>query len=343
MTQTDKNDTVVCGVCPHGCTLGLGHNGLCGVRECRNGQSVSKVYGKCTGLCVDPIEKKPLYHFLPGSKTLSLGTIGCNLHCVFCQNAATSWCDDITLCGMAVSPDQIADVAVKHGCQSVAFTYNEPIVWMEFVVDTATVCRNRGIPAVAVTAGYLHPSQYDTFFSPLAAVNIDLKAFTEDFYRTYCRATLEPVKETLCYVARKASVWLEVTTLLIPGLNDDPQTIADMAKWIRRNLGAETPLHFSAFHPTNLMTDRPATPPQTLRMARETAMAEGLKNVYTGNIRDISGQTTYCPQCRHSVILRDGFDVTENKLDEDSCCTFCGQTIAGQWKDTHRTELRGPS
>ncbi|MDR0869884.1 MAG: AmmeMemoRadiSam system radical SAM enzyme [Planctomycetaceae bacterium] len=324
---------LTCDICPRECLIAEGKTGFCGTRTCRNGQIVPLYYGQCTGLAVDPIEKKPLYHFYPGSKVLSLGTIGCNFACRFCQNWTTAQSCDATLLRQRATPEEIARFATgSTALKSVAFTYNEPITWAEYAVDAAECCRKNGIKTVAVSNGYIGGKQRERFFNAMDAANIDLKSFSEHFYRKQCGASIEPVLKTLKYLAKKPDFHLEMTTLLIPSLNDSPQEIGALTQWIAEELGCEIPLHFSAYFPAGKEPPVPVcTPPQTLFRAREAARNAGLKYVYTGNIRDAAGQTTYCPQCRQAVIERDGYRILEMQIDEDGCCKFCGQTIAGQF------------
>jgi pyruvate formate lyase activating enzyme len=322
-----------CDLCPRHCPLSEGQPGFCGVRTVQNGTVVSLSYGKTTGFAVDPIEKKPLNHFYPGSKILSFGGIGCNLACKFCQNASTAQSRNLSLLATPVTPDDVVQLAKQHHCESVAFTYNEPIISAEFVQDVAAACRSANLKTVAVSNGFIAESCRTAFFDSMNAANIDLKSFSEAFYRDYCGGELEPVKETLRYLA-KSNTWLEVTTLLIPTLNDSEQEIGELCTWFAKQLGREIPLHFSAFRPANKLQTLPPTPPQTLFRAREIAMAAGLRFAYTGNIDDPAGQSTYCPQCGQTVISRDRYIVDEYEIDEESCCKFCGQTINGRFADT---------
>ncbi len=318
-----------CDLCPRRCALQDNGFGFCGVRQRQGDKIVLTTYGLMTGVAVDPIEKKPLYHFYPGSKVLSFGSIGCNLSCEFCQNFQTAQSRDRSLLRQTASPDDIVRLAGETGCRSVALTYNEPIIGAEYAVDVAVACRRAGINTVVVSNGFITPEKRPWFFEFVDAANIDLKSFSDAFYRNRCGASLEPVKETLRYLAKSTNVWLEVTTLLIPGLNDSDTELRELAEWIRKNLGAETPLHFSAFRPMNRMLDVPTTPPQTLFHAREIAHTVGLRYVYTGNIVDPAGGTTSCPQCRQAIVVRNGFSVEENAVDDESCCRFCGQSVAG--------------
>ena len=318
-------------MCPRNCEIAPGHGGYCFVRQNRDGVLVLASYGRSTGLAIDPIEKKPLYHYYPGSKVLSFGTIGCNLGCTFCQNWTTSRSRDVHLLSCECTPAQIAELAQQRDCLSVAFTYNEPIVWAEYAVDTAMECRARGVHTVCVSAGHISESKRRWFFKPMDAANIDLKSFSEDFYRKKTGVSLESIKETLKFIAKETDIWLEITTLLISGENDSDEEITAMCRWIRKELGAEIPLHFSAFHPAYKEKDIPSTTPQTLFKAREIAQKAGLCYVYTGNINDPAGQSTYCPQCKQTVVFRSAYQIEPPEIDEDQCCKFCGQTIAGRF------------
>jgi len=323
-----------CEVCPRHCILSENQRGFCGIRTVQDGNVVLLSYGKTTGFAVDPIEKKPLNHFYPGSKILSFGGIGCNFSCRFCQNVASAQSRDLSLLSPSALPDDIVQLATQYHCESVAFTYNEPIIAAEYVQNVAVACRRAGLKTVAVSNGYISESSRSAFFDMMDAANIDLKSFSEAFYRDYCSGEVEPVKETLRYLA-KSNTWLEVTTLLIPTLNDSDQEIGELCKWFVRNLGGEVPLHFSAFRPANKMLAFPPTPPQTLFRAREIALSSGLRYVYTGNIDDPAGQSTNCPQCGQTVIFRNRYTVDEYEIDEESCCKYCGQTIAGCLGETN--------
>ena len=319
-----------CDLCPRHCVLSEKQSGFCGVRTLQKSDVVLISYGKTTGFAIDPIEKKPLNHFLPGSKILSFGGIGCNLACCFCQNASTAQCRDLSLLTTSATPDEIVRLARQYHCESVAFTYNEPIIAAEYVQDVAAACRRAGLKTVAVSNGFISEKHLTAFFHSMDAANIDLKSFSETFYRDYCGGELEPVKETLRYLA-KADTWLEVTTLLIPSLNDSNTEINALCEWFAQHVGREVPLHFSAFRPANKLHSLPPTPPQTLFRAREIALSFGLCYVYTGNIDDPAGQSTYCPQCDQTVICRSRYTVDEYGIDEESCCKYCGQTIKGRF------------
>jgi pyruvate formate lyase activating enzyme len=290
-------------------------------------------YGRSSGFCIDPIEKKPLYHFYPGSTVLSFGTAGCNLGCKFCQNWDLSRADSMDRLMETASPEAIADIAVNAGSKSVAFTYNDPVIFAEYAIDTAHACHARRIKTVAVTAGYITATAREEFFSVMDAANIDLKGFTEEFYRTYCQAHLQPVLDTLVYVAKQTNTWLEVTTLLIPGANDSEEELQRMTKWYAKELGPDIPLHFTAFHPDFKMRDVPPTPLATLHRAREIAIKNGIRYVYTGNVRDQEGSTTFCHSCHQSLIERFNFDVTTYGLNGGQC-PHCKTNIPGHFDKT---------
>jgi len=318
-----------CDLCPRHCRLRPGQRAFCFVREADDDGIILSTYGKSTGFCIDPIEKKPLNHFLPGTPVLSFGTAGCNLGCRFCQNWTTSKSREVASLSDFAGPEAIARAADETGCASVAFTYNDPVVWAEYAIDTAAACHERGVRTVAVTAGYITPEARRDFFACLDAVNIDLKAFTERFYKKLCFAELAPVLSTLRYVKEETDVWLEVTTLVIPGQNDDPDEISRLADWCVSNLGPDVPLHFSAFRPDFKMRDVPSTPAATLRRARAIAKAAGLRYVYSGNVHDRAGDRTECPECHAAVIERDWYELLGWHLDAEGRCDACGTSIAG--------------
>jgi pyruvate formate lyase activating enzyme len=320
---------VQCDLCPRACRLRDGQRGLCFVRSRLGEGVVLTTYGRSSGFCVDPIEKKPLFHFRPGSAVLSFGTAGCNLACRFCQNWDISKASADDVLAETAGPEEIAAAAERLGAQSVAFTYNDPVIFHEYAVDTARACRARGIGTVAVTAGYVNPEPRAEFYALMDAANVDLKSFDDHFYRRYCGGHLPPVLETLKYIRNHTATWLEVTTLLIPGLNDSPQEIGALAEWVAAHLGEDTPLHFSAFHPAFRLTDRPPTPVSTLTEARRLALARGLRFVYTGNVDDPAGQTTHCPGCGAVLVGRDWYRLTAWGLDENGRCLVCGTACAG--------------
>ncbi len=320
---------IQCDVCPRGCRMHEGQRGLCFVRGVEDGRVKLFTYGRSSGFCVDPIEKKPLNHFLPGSAVLSFGTAGCNLACKFCQNWDMSKSREMDTLADRASPAELAAAAERLGCASIAYTYNDPTVFMEYAIDVAQAARERGVRSVAVTAGYISPGPRAELFKHMDAANIDLKGFSDEFYRKVCGAELAAVLETLEYVHRETSTWLEVTTLLIPGLNDSDAELEKMCAWFVEHLGPEVPLHFTAFHPDWKMRDIPPTPFATLKRAREIALRHGLRYVYTGNVRDAEGGSTWCHACGALLIGRDGFDITHWGLTPEGRCFRCGVGCAG--------------
>lgn len=320
---------IQCDLCPRECRLKEGQQALCFVRARQNDQMVLTTYGRSSGFCVDPIEKKPLNHFLPGTAVLSFGTAGCNLACKYCQNWDMSKSREMDKLAVQASPERIAEVAEELGCRSVAYTYNDPVIFLEYAVDTAKACHERGIKSVAVTAGYINPEARKEFFAHMDAANIDLKGFTEEFYVKLTGGHLQPVLDTLEYVKKETDVWLEITTLLIPGHNDSDDEIKRMTEWIAETLGPEVPLHFTAFHPDYKMRDVPPTPPETLTRARRLAMAQGLHFVYTGNVHDREGGSTWCPNCGALLIERDWYQLGHWGLDAQGHCASCGTAIPG--------------
>lgn len=320
-----------CDVCPHGCALREGQSGRCLIRRRHGDRLVLLAYGRSSGLCVDPIEKKPLHHFFPGSTVLSFGTLGCNLSCHFCQNWRLSRARDLGRLGHPTTPESVAASARSLGCRSVAFTYNEPATALEYVSDVAEACHAEGIATVAVTAGYMEARARRDFFRHLDGANVDLKAFSEDFYHRVVGGSLRPVLDTLRYLVRETQVWTEITTLLIPGLNDSDAEIGRLAEWIVQELGPDVPLHVSAFHPDHRLLKVPPTPPATLRRARLRAYEAGLNHVYTGNVRDAEGATTYCPGCSAALLQRDGFRLWSWNLDAEGRCQHCGTALPGRF------------
>jgi len=306
-----------------------GQRGLCFVRGAENGSVKLYTYGRSSGFCVDPVEKKPLNHFLPGSPVLSFGTAGCNLACKFCQNWDMSKSREMDTLMDEASPEAIATAAESSGCRSVAFTYNDPVIFMEYAIDVAEACHARGLRTVAVTAGYVCPGPREEFFRHIDAANVDLKSFTEDFYRKVCGSELAPVLETLEYLKRETGVWLELTTLLIPGHNDSDAELGEMTRWVVEHLGPEVPMHFSAFHPDWKMMDVPATPPSTLTRARRIAMDNGIRYAYTGNVHDPEGDSTWCHACGELLIARDWYEIGAYHLTDDGRCRGCGTPCAG--------------
>ncbi len=322
---------IQCDLCPRDCKLHEGQRGLCFVRMREGDRMVLTTYGRSSGFCVDPIEKKPLNHFYPGSSILSFGTAGCNLACKFCQNWDISKSREMDRLMDEASPETIARAAQALGCRSVAFTYNDPVIFAEYAMDVADACHAAGVKTVAVTAGYIHAEPRREFYAKMDAANVDLKAFTEDFYFKLTGAHLQPVLDTLVYLRRETDVWFELTTLLIPGHNDSPAEIEAMTKWIARELGPDVPVHFTAFHPDYKMTDVPPTPIETLARSREIAIANGLRYVYTGNVHDTEGGTTFCPGCGNAVIVRDWHRILNYRLTDDGHCKECGTAVAGRF------------
>jgi pyruvate formate lyase activating enzyme len=320
-----------CRLCPRFCKLQEGQRGFCFVRQRTGGGMVLTTYGRSSGFCVDPIEKKPLNHFLPGTSVLSFGTAGCNLGCRFCQNWDISKARESDRLSDAASPDAIAASAKRLGCRSVAFTYNDPVIFAEYAIEVAQACRTQGIRTVAVTAGYITDEARPEFYQAMDAANVDLKAFTEDFYHRLCYAQLQPVLDTLVYLRRETDVWFEVTTLLIPGENDSRGELDRASDWFAANLGPDVPWHFTAFHPDFKMLDKPRTPPAILARAREIARAKGLRHVYTGNVHDRAGGSTWCPACGALLIERDWYELGAYNLDGNRC-RACGSEIAGRFE-----------
>jgi pyruvate formate lyase activating enzyme len=320
-----------CDLCPRDCRLHEGQRGLCFVRQRVGDRMILTTYGRSSGFCVDPIEKKPLNHFYPGSSVLSFGTAGCNLACKFCQNWDISKSREMDTLMDEADPATIARAAKSLGCKSVAFTYNDPVIFAEYAMDVADACHAEGVKTVAVTAGYMHDVPRRAFYAKMDAANVDLKAFTDDFYVELTGSHLQPVKDTLAYLRRETGVWLEITTLLIPGRNDSPEEIDALSKWVAAELGTEVPLHFSAFHPDWKMGDVPATPVSTLARSREIALRNGLLYVYTGNVHDLVGGATYCPGCRTPAIARDGYRILGHGVSADGRCKACGHAIAGRF------------
>lgn len=326
------DDRLQCDLCPRFCKLHAGQRGLCFVRAHGDDEMVLTTYGRSSGFCIDPIEKKPLNHFLPGTPVLSFGTAGCNLACKFCQNWDITKSREFDRLQATASPADIAAAAVDSGCRSVAYTYNDPVIFLEYAVDVAAACQERGLKNVAVTAGYITEQARDEFFGRMDAVNVDLKAFTERFYWKICGAHLEPVLDTLRYLKAETGAWLELTTLLIPGENDADAEIDAMTGWVAENLGRDVPLHFTAFHPDWKMMDTPPTPKSTLTRCREIALQNGLHYVYTGNVHDPAGASTYCPGCGTLLIGRDGYHLGQWNLSikaDHTVCGNCGEPIAG--------------
>jgi len=326
-----EDGRVQCDVCPRFCKLREGQRGLCFVRACEGGEIVLTTYGRSSGFCIDPIEKKPLNHFLPGTPVLSFGTAGCNLTCKFCQNWDISKSREFDRLQDQATPEMIAEAAAATGCRSVAFTYNDPVIFMEYAIDVAKTCHERDIKTVAVSAGYMCPEPRAEFYRHIDAVNIDLKAFTEEFYQDLCTGHLDAVLDTLIYLVHETDVWVEITTLLIPGKNDSEAEIAELSAWVMEHLGPDVPLHFSAFHPDWKMRDIPATPAESLHRARAVARKAGIHHVYLGNIHDFDGSSTYCSNhnCGQLLIGRDWYELSTWNLTADGKCNRCGAKAPG--------------
>ncbi len=320
-----------CDVCPRHCRLREGQRGLCYVRQHLDGEIRLVSYGRSSGFCVDPIEKKPLNHFYPGSSVLSFGTAGCNLACKFCQNWDMSKSREMDTLADTAMPDRLAEVAVELACRSIAFTYNDPIIFLEYALDVAAACREQNVRTVAVTAGYVDPLPRAAFFTAMDAANVDLKAFTERFYHRICGGHLAPVLETLEFIKQETDTWLELTTLLIPGENDSDAELDAMTGWVVEHLGPDVPMHFTAFHPDWKMRDVASTPAETLQRARRIARGNGVHFAYTGNVHDSTGGSTWCPGCDALLIERDWYQLGYWGLDGRGCCKACGTTVPGRF------------
>ena len=323
---------IQCDLCPRDCKLHEGQRGACFVRRMEGGQMILTSYGRSSGFCVDPVEKKPLNHFYPGTSIFSFGTAGCNLACKFCQNWDISKSKDFDRLADAAGPDEIAATAKRMHCKSVAYTYNDPVPFAEYAMDTADACHKQDIKSVAVTAGFIHEQPRREFYAKMDAANVDLKGFTDDFYVHYCGGHLQPILDTLIYLKRETQVWFELTTLIIPTLNDSDDEIKRQVDWILKELGPDVPLHFSAFHPDYKLTNLPPTPGETLSRARQIAMRAGLHYVYTGNVHDREGGTTFCPSCKTPLIVRDWYEIPEYHLSDDGHCPKCNAVIAGRFQ-----------
>jgi pyruvate formate lyase activating enzyme len=320
---------IQCDICPRYCKLHEGQRGLCFVRARENDSMVLTTYGRSSGFCIDPIEKKPLNHFLPGTPVLSFGTAGCNLTCKFCQNWDISKSREFDKLQAKASPEMIAEAAVKTGCKSVAVTYNDPVIFLEYAIDVAQACRERGVKMVAVTAGYICAEPRVEFYQHMDAANVDLKAFTEGFYKKLCSAELGAVLDTLKYLKHETDVWFEITDLLIPGENDSEAEIEDMTQWVMENLGPDVPMHFTAFHPDWKMMDLPRTPADTLLRARAIALKNGIRHAYIGNVRHLEGSSTYCHACGNMLIGREGYRLSTWTLSGSGVCNECQTPLPG--------------
>ena len=325
-----------CDLCPRDCRLHEGQRGACFVRQRVGDRMVLTTYGRSSGFCIDPIEKKPLNHFYPGSSILSFGTAGCNLACKFCQNWDISKSRDMDRLADQATPEAIAAAAVDSGCKSVAFTYNDPVIFAEYAIDIAQACRERGVGTVAVTAGYMHAEPRREFYAAMDAANVDLKAFTDEFYLKLCGAHLTPVLDTLVYLRHETDVWFEITTLLIPGRNDSDAELRALSQWTRKELGPDVPIHFTAFHPDHKMNDIPATPASTLTRAHRIALDEGLHYVYTGNVHDTAGGTTWCTGCQKPLIVRDWHRIEDYQVTPEGACPGCGAVLPGRFEAFRR-------
>ncbi len=317
-----------CDLCPRGCKLAEGVKGFCQARQAKDGAMWLTTFGLSTPPRLDPIEKKPLHHFLPGSQVLSFGHPGCNLGCKFCQNWSLSKAEEFSGLVESHSPQDIVRLAQSKGAASVAMTYNDPVPNLEFGAEVAAACQQAGLKVVLVTAGYINPEARAEYFAQVDAANIDLKAFHDAFYKKLCKGRLQPVLDTLCFVRNFTTLWLELTHLLITGWNDDPKETKAMCDWIVENLGPDTPLHLSAFHPAYKMAEAPPTPFSTLRRAFDIAQEAGLRFVYTGNVHDPEGDRTRCPHCHRTVIQRDWYRIVDYRL-KGSACGYCGEKIPG--------------
>jgi len=330
--HTLDDGRVQCDLCPRDCRLHEGQRGACFVRQRVADRMVLTTYGRSSGFCVDPVEKKPLNHFYPGSAILSFGTAGCNLACKFCQNWDISKSKDMDRLMDQASPEAIARAAVDNQCKSVAFTYNDPVIFAEYAMDVADACHAHGVSTVAVTAGYIHEQPRREFYAKMDAANVDLKAFTEDFYFKLTGSHLQPVLDTLLYLKHETDVWFEITTLLIPTKNDSDEEITALSRWVAQELGPDVPVHFTAFHPDWKMNDLPATPAATLTRARQIGLQEGLQYVYTGNVHDTQGGTTLCPACGEDLVVRDWHRILRYHLTADGRCLSCAAQIPGRFE-----------
>ncbi len=329
--HTMPNGKIQCDLCPRACRLNDGQRGLCFVRQRLGDQLVLITYGRSSGFCIDPIEKKPLNHFYPSTPVLSFGTAGCNLSCSFCQNWDLSRSKAFDRLTERADPQAIASAAASEGCRSVALTYNDPVIFLEYGKDVAEACHQIGVKVVAVTNGYLNEAPREEFFSFVDAANVDLKAFSDDFYRRLTGGDLQTVLNTLIYIKKETKVWLEITTLLIPDENDGPAELRQLSEWVCNELGPETPLHFSAFHPDFKMTGKHATPIDSLIKAREIALNTGMHHVYTGNVYYTPGDTTFCRNCGKVLIERDWYNLTSYQLTKSGCCKYCGTQLGGHF------------
>ncbi len=332
-----QDGKIQCDLCPRECKLKEGQRGMCFVRQCIGNQMCLVTYGRSSGFCIDPIEKKPLNQFYPNTSVLSFGTAGCNLSCKFCQNWDISRSKELDRLTERAGPQAIAEAAAYENCKSVALTYNDPVIFLEYGKDVADACHQKGIQVVAVTNGYINPEAAKEFFSFIDAANIDLKSFSELFYKKLTGGDLQTVLNTLKYVKKNTNVWIEITTLLIPDENDNQDEITQLSKWVFNELGPETPLHFSAFHPDFKYRDKPATPLKTVIEAREIALSTGLHHVYTGNVHYPPGDTTYCSKCGKALIEREWYELVSYRLTKSGCCIYCGTKLTGSFDESPGT------
>jgi pyruvate formate lyase activating enzyme len=328
--QQIDEETIKCQICPRNCLIKLNKHGYCFVRKNENHQSVLSVYGLSSGFSIDPIEKKPLYHFYPNSNIFSFGTIGCNLNCNFCQNWHISRAQNLQICHIKATPQNIVQAALNKNCHSVAFTYNEPIIFYEYVMDTARECQKNGLKTVTVTNGYINKKMRPKFFKHIDAANIDLKSISEDFYQHYCQAQLAPVLDTIKYLANETKTWVELTNLIIPQANDSTAELHRLTEWIAHNVGPDVPLHFSRFHPSYKLQNKPSTPLETLLKAKNIAKSKGLKYIYLGNIQDENSAHTYCYNCQTVLIERYGYHTIVKNLNKNHCLV-CNTKISGMF------------
>jgi pyruvate formate lyase activating enzyme len=327
--ESEPDGRILCTLCPRYCRIGEDQAGFCYIRRNVGGKLYSLGYGRPTGFAIDPVEKKPLNHFLPGTGILSFGTAGCNLGCRFCQNWSISKARLDEAGSVAATPEEIVALALRRKVPSIAFTYNDPVIWGEFAIDVSRLARERGLKSVMVTAGYITPEARPEVYRYIDAANVDLKAFTERFYHKLTFSHLEPVLDTLKWLKHETDIWFEITNLMIPGENDEPEETKKLCAWVLENLGDEVPVHFTAFHPDFKMTDKPRTPASTLKRAREIALSLGVKYCYVGNVFDEEGQTTYCPECAAALIRRSWHEILDYKLVGDQCA--CGAKIPGRF------------
>jgi len=336
--RTEADGRILCTLCPRFCRIGKGQAGFCYIRKNIDGELYSLGYGKPTGFAIDPIEKKPLNHFLPGTGILSFGTAGCNLGCRFCQNWSISKAKLDDAQSLSAGPEEVVQLALTHNVPSIAFTYNDPVIWGEFVIDVSRLARECGLKSVMVTAGYITPEARPEVYRYIDAANVDLKAFTERFYHKLTFSHLDPVLDTLKWLKNETGIWLEITNLIIPGENDDPEEAKQLCRWVLENLGDSVPIHFTAFHPDFKMMDKPRTPTATLKRARQIALSAGVKYCYVGNVLDDEGQTTFCPSCGRALIRRSWHDILDYQLIESHCP--CGQKIPGYFPAREKTAPR---